>query len=119
DMNWESPYLARFLRGLARHARLIITDRRGWGASDRFSPTDIPDIDELTDDLLAVLDAAGSTRAGLLATFECTLVAALFAASSPARVAAVILVDPFITYEATAETPWMPSMADWETEIQH
>ena len=118
DMNWESPYLARFLRGLSRHARLIITDRRGWGASDRFSPTDIPDIDELTDDLLAVLDAAGSRRAALLATFECTLVAALFAASYPERVAALILVDPFITYEATAETPWMPTLTDWEEEIQ-
>jgi hypothetical protein len=29
DMNWESPYLAGLLRALARHARLIITDRRG------------------------------------------------------------------------------------------
>ncbi len=118
DVNWESPYLARFLRGLSRHARLIITDRRGWGASDRFSPSDIPDIDELTDDLLAVMDAAGSARAGLLATFECTLVATLFAASYPERVAALILVDPFVTYAATTETPWMPALGDWEEEIQ-
>ncbi len=119
DVNWESPYLSRFLRGLARHARLIVTDRRGWGASDRFSPADVPDIDELTDDLLVILDAAGSTRVAVLATFECTLLAALFAASYPGRVAAVILVDPFVTYAATDETPWMPSVADWEAEIEH
>lgn len=119
DLNWDSPYLARFLRGLARHARLVITDRRGWGASDRFSPIDIPDIDELTDDLLAVLDAVGSTRSVLLATFECTLMATLFAASYPERVLALILVDPFVTYAATEETPWMPAVADWEDEIQH
>jgi pimeloyl-ACP methyl ester carboxylesterase len=42
DMNWESPHLARFLRGLAGLGRLIPTDRRGWGCSDRFSPTDVP-----------------------------------------------------------------------------
>src|SRR5439155_7916924 len=29
DMNWESPYLSRFLRGLAAHARL---GRRAWPA---------------------------------------------------------------------------------------
>src|SRR5215468_4851945 len=28
DVNWESPSLSRFLRGLAEHARLIVTDRR-------------------------------------------------------------------------------------------
>ena len=42
DQNWESPYLAGLLRALARQARVIVTDRRGFGCSDRFSPTDIP-----------------------------------------------------------------------------
>jgi hypothetical protein len=35
DMNWESPYLAALLHALARNARLIITDRRGFGGSSR------------------------------------------------------------------------------------
>jgi pimeloyl-ACP methyl ester carboxylesterase len=60
DLNWESPYLSHFLRGLARHARLIVTDRRGWGCSERFSPGYIPEVDTLTDDILAVLQAVGS-----------------------------------------------------------
>ena len=38
DVQWESPYLAGFLRLLGRNARLIVSDRRGWGLSDRFSP---------------------------------------------------------------------------------
>ncbi|HJS49614.1 MAG TPA: hypothetical protein VJ745_04775 [Gaiellaceae bacterium] len=38
DLNWDSPHLAHFLRSLAQHARLIVTDRRGWGCSERFSP---------------------------------------------------------------------------------
>ena len=31
DLNWESPFLARFLRGLGQLARVIHTDRRGFG----------------------------------------------------------------------------------------
>ena len=38
DVQWESPYLAGFLRRLGRNGRLIVSDRRGWGLSDRFSP---------------------------------------------------------------------------------
>jgi len=114
DLGWESPHLSRFLSGLARQARLIITDRRGWGCSERFSPTDIPDIDELTDDLLAVMDAAGSERASICASLECCLVASLFAASYPERTASLILIDGFASYCRTEETPWAPTVEDWE-----
>ena len=80
DMNWDGAHLARFLSGLAAHARLVITDRRGWGCSERFSPGDVPDVDTLTDDVLAVMKAAGSDRASILATYECAIVALLFMA---------------------------------------
>lgn len=75
DVNWDDVHLARFLSGLAAHARLVITDRRGWGCSERFTPGDVPDVDTLTDDLLAVMKAAGSDRASILATYECAIVA--------------------------------------------
>jgi len=118
DMNWESPYLARFLNGLAGHARLIITDRRGWGCSERFTPGYIPDVDALTDDILAVLDAAGSERASILATYESAIVGSLFAATYPDQTRSLILVDPQVTYLPTEETPWMPSLARWQEQIQ-
>ena len=70
DMNWESRYLARFLHGLSRHARLIVTDRRGWGCSERFTPGYVPDVDVLTDDILAVMSAVGSEQVSILATYE-------------------------------------------------
>lgn len=114
DLNWESPHLARFLQGIARHTRLIVTDRRGWGCSDRFSPGDVTDIDTLTDDVIAVLDAAGSRRAVILATFECSIVGTLFAAAYPDRTLGLILVDPFVTYARGPETPWMPTVENWE-----
>ena len=118
DVNWESPYLSRFLRGLASHARLIVTDRRGWGCSERFTPGHVPDMDTLTDDLLAVLKAARSERASILATYESAIVASLFAATYPERTRSLILVDPQVTYMPTPDTPWMPSLARWQQQIQ-
>ncbi|HET6361914.1 MAG TPA: adenylate/guanylate cyclase domain-containing protein [Gemmatimonadota bacterium] len=118
DLNWESPHLSRFLRGLASFARLIVTDRRGWGCSERFTPGYIPDVDILTDDVLAVLSAAGSERASIMATYESAIVALLFAATYPERTIALILVDPQVTYLPTEETPWMPSLARWQEQIQ-
>ena len=56
DLNWESPHLARFLRGLGERARVIHTDRRGWGCSDRFSPGDVSPLEVQVDDLVAVVD---------------------------------------------------------------
>jgi class 3 adenylate cyclase/pimeloyl-ACP methyl ester carboxylesterase len=113
DLSWDSPYLARFLRGLAGQGRLIFTDRRGWGCSDRFSPSDVTDIDMLTDDLRVVMDAADSTRAVLVASHECTLVASLFAASYPDRSAGLVLIDPWVTYSRTEGTPWLESIDEW------
>jgi class 3 adenylate cyclase len=118
DLNWESPHLAHFLRGLARHARLIVMDRRGWGCSERFTPGHIPDVDVLTDDILAVLGAAESERVSLLGTYESAIVACLFAATYPERTRSLVLVDPQVTYLPTDETPWMPSLERWQEQIR-
>ncbi len=117
-MNWESRQLAHFLRGLARHARLIVTDRRGWGCSERFTPGYVPDVDILTDDIHAVMGAVGSEQASILATYESTIVASLFAAVYPNRTRSLILVDPQVTYLPTDETPWMPTHTRWQKQIE-
>src|SRR5262245_46480893 len=109
DVNWDSPYLSRFLRGLAASTRLIVTDRRGWGCSERVTRGHVPDSDTLTDDLLACLEAAASERASIVATYESAIVASLFAATYPERTRSIFLVDPQITYLPTENTPWMPS----------
>jgi class 3 adenylate cyclase/pimeloyl-ACP methyl ester carboxylesterase len=114
DMSWESPYLSAFLRGLARETRLIVTDRRGWGCYDRFSVTDVPPFETMVDDLLAVLDEAGSERAAIFATQECTPIACLFAAIHPDRTSGLVLCDPYVTYLWTEETPWMWTVPSWE-----
>ena len=114
DLNWESPYLARFLRGLGELARVIVTDRRGWGCSDRFSPGDVAPLEVQVDDLVAVMDAVGAERSVLFGSFETALPAMLFAATSPERTAGLVLCDPFASYSATEETPWTESEEQWE-----
>jgi class 3 adenylate cyclase len=122
DLNWDSPALSRFLRGLAAHAHLIITDRRGWGASDRFSPFDVAPIETMVDDLLVVMDAVGSERAVIFATQECSINGSLFAATYPERTRALILCDPYSTYDEQAMfvTPDRAPSDDeeWERQIQ-
>jgi class 3 adenylate cyclase/pimeloyl-ACP methyl ester carboxylesterase len=98
DLNWASPHLARFLRGLGERARVIHTDRRGWGCSDRFSPGDVAPLEVQVDDLAAVMDAAGSERAVIVASGDTTLAAILFAAGLPERTAGLVLVDPGLAY---------------------
>jgi class 3 adenylate cyclase len=118
DMNWESRYLANFLRGLARQTRLIVTDRRGWGCSERFTPGSVPDVDVLTDDILAVMSEVDSEQIAILATYESAIVASLFAAVYPERTKALILVDPQVTYLPTDDTPWMPTLSRWQKQIE-
>jgi hypothetical protein len=60
EYEWEHPRPARFFRRLASFSRLIRFDKRGTGLSDRVA---IPTLEERMDDVRAVLDAAGSTRA--------------------------------------------------------
>jgi class 3 adenylate cyclase len=106
EVNWEHPPLARFLRELARMSRLIVSDRRGLGCSERFTPADTPPIETLMDDVLAVLDAAGSERPVLLATADCGFFACPFAATRPDRLAGLILFNAAPTWRWSADTPW-------------
>ena len=105
DLNWESPAFARFLRGLARHARLIVTDRRGYGCSDRFAPPNVPPIDTTVDDLLAVLDAAGSERAVVMTTNFTGYIGAHFAASHPDRTLGLVLESPLVASHSGEGSP--------------
>ncbi len=114
DLNWESPYLARFLRELGDRARVIATDRRGWGLSDRFSPDAVPPLETLTDDVLTVMDAAESARAVVFGSWDCGALMMLLAAAHPDRVAGLTLCDTFPTFAVTANTPTMPTPRGWQ-----
>lgn len=91
-LNWDHPSFVRFADGLSRFSRLVVTDRRGLGCSERFTPRETPPIETLVDDLLAVLDEIESERPAIFATGDCGFIAMPFAATYPDRIGASI--DP-------------------------
>jgi class 3 adenylate cyclase len=88
---WEHPASVDFLRGLASFSRLILFDRRGWGASDPFPDGALPTWEGWAEDIAAVLDAVGSERAALIGEMDAGPISVLYAASHPERVRALIL----------------------------
>jgi class 3 adenylate cyclase len=101
---WSEPSLERVLARFTEFARVITFDRRGSGLSDPFWGA--PTLEEQMDDVLAVMQAAGSERAAICGTLEGGPMAALFAASYPDRTEALIL------YATFARATWAPDY-DW------
>jgi pimeloyl-ACP methyl ester carboxylesterase len=89
EVMWELPEFAHFLERLAGMGRLIMFDKRGTGLSDRVPG--VPTLEERADDIAAVMDAAGSARAAIAAWGEGAGIAAMFAATHPERVVALVL----------------------------
>ncbi|HSI80320.1 MAG TPA: adenylate/guanylate cyclase domain-containing protein [Solirubrobacterales bacterium] len=85
----RSRHLSRAPRAIAGFARLILFDKREQGLSDRTGRP--PTIEETADDLLAVLDAAGSERAAVLGISEGGPMAIMLAATHPERCTHLIL----------------------------
>jgi class 3 adenylate cyclase len=101
---WAEPVVARYFNRLAQFSRLILFDRRGSGLSDPVVAA--PTLEEQIDDVVAVLDAAGASRAAVFAQLEGGAMAALFAATHPDRTQALVL------YEAMPRMAWAPDY-DW------
>src|SRR5438270_13879521 len=68
DVYWDEPAVARYFERLASFARVILFDRRGTGVSDPVARA--PTLEEQMDDVVAVMDAAGSEGAALYAQLE-------------------------------------------------
>lgn len=104
DMQMEHPLCASFLARLASFCRLIRFDKRGTGLSDRLSG--IPTLEERMDDVRAVMDAAGSTRAALLGFSEGAAMCIVFAATYPQRTSALILYGAYAREAWAPDNPW-------------
>jgi pimeloyl-ACP methyl ester carboxylesterase/class 3 adenylate cyclase len=111
---WENPLYARFLRSLASSARVIVIDRRGTGVSDRYSPDDLPPLEDLVDDLAAVLDAVGSDRAVLFGFSDAGALCAMFASTRPDRAAGLILYSTAARGKQAPDYPWQWSEREWQ-----
>jgi class 3 adenylate cyclase len=88
ELQWEEPTNARCFERLASFSRLVLFDRRGTGLSDTVAAP--PTLEQQMDDLSAVLAAVGVERTALWGSSDMGL-AALFAATHPDRVTALVL----------------------------
>jgi class 3 adenylate cyclase len=119
ELAWEEPALARFLARLASFSRLIVFDKRGTGLSDRVPHEALPPLEARMDDLRAVMDAAGSERAAVFGFSEGGNLSALFAATCPERVRALILCNTFAKRIRSADYPWAPTLESRQQLCEH
>jgi class 3 adenylate cyclase len=115
EVEWEDPGHVAFFTKLASAGQVIRFDRRGSGLSDRLR--DVPTLEARMDDLRAVMDAAGSPRAVLVATFEAASMALLFAGTYPERVAGLVLFYPLVKGVWAPDYPFAPTEEDYRREF--
>ena len=82
---------------LARHARVLTFDGRGNGRSDRPVGADAYGAYEFAADALAVMDATGVDRAGMVALSCGALWATILAANHPERVQRLAYIGPAVS----------------------
>ena len=93
ELAWDLPWVAEAFRRLGSFCRVVVFDRRGTGASDGVRGDSMPTWEEWAEDMGAVLEAAGSERSVVFASNDAGPAAMLFAASQPARVSALVLLN--------------------------
>ena len=114
DARWEWPAYSRLLRRLAKFARLIMLDPRGFGASDPPLSRPLSGWEEWTEDARAVLDAVGSERASILACVDSGPTGILFAATQPELTAGLVLVNATARSLIDTDYPWGLTEAESE-----
>ncbi|MGZ5295023.1 MAG: adenylate/guanylate cyclase domain-containing protein, partial [Actinomycetota bacterium] len=90
--------------------------KRGTGMSDR--PPGPATLEERTDDIRAVMDAAGSERAFIFGTSEGGSMASVFAATYPERTSGLILWGTQATWTRADDYPWGFSREESLAEIE-
>jgi pimeloyl-ACP methyl ester carboxylesterase len=112
EFSWSNPTIARFYERLSSFCRLVLFDKRGTGSSDPI--VGVPTMEDRTDDIRAVMDAAGIEKAALFGGSEGAATCAVFAATYPERTSALVMFSPFIVGVADDECPWAWSWEVWD-----
>jgi class 3 adenylate cyclase/alpha-beta hydrolase superfamily lysophospholipase len=117
EVMWELPELAYFLDRLAGMGRLIIFDKRGTGLSDRVPG--MVTLEQRAEDVGAVMNAAGSSRAAFIGWADGGAIGAMFAAANPERISALVLSAMSIA-TSSASVGADPAVMQqlWDTVVQ-
>lgn len=91
DQFTDELIVVNWLDRLERLARVILFDERGMGMSDPLAAGDSPTLQRRLEDLLAVLEAAGSRRVHVWAQGHAAPLAVMLAATCPERVASLAI----------------------------
>ncbi|HYM52387.1 MAG TPA: adenylate/guanylate cyclase domain-containing protein [Candidatus Dormibacteraeota bacterium] len=114
EYQWTFQPTAHFYQRLGSFARVTEVDRRGTGLSDRLSPDDLPPLEVLVEDLVAVMDDAGLGRATVFGFLDGSLQAILFAATYPQRTSALVLYGGTACGIGKPDYPWQWSREKWD-----
>jgi class 3 adenylate cyclase len=108
---WEQPFIQEFVASVNRYARVLWFDMRGVGLSDRVVEHAVAP-EEWMEDVGAVMDAAGSEQATLIAHGHGVQMALMSAATHPDRVASLVLMNGFARFARADDYPaGMPPQA--------
>jgi class 3 adenylate cyclase/pimeloyl-ACP methyl ester carboxylesterase len=111
ELEWKMPSWAEYNRRLAEFSRLIRLDKRGSGMSDRVAGA--PSLEERMDDIRAVMEVVESERAAVFGFSEGGALAALFAATYPRRVWALVLWGAVPRMLRAPDYPWGSTDLEW------
>jgi class 3 adenylate cyclase/pimeloyl-ACP methyl ester carboxylesterase len=104
DLMHDLPEGERFLRRFSEFGRLIHMDPRGAGLSDPVE--DLPTLEDLVDDVSAVLAAVGSERAAFVGNGNAAQLFMLFAAMHPNQTAALVTINGYARLRRADDYPW-------------
>jgi class 3 adenylate cyclase len=104
EVLWEQPFVQELLTAFARFSRVLWFDMRGIGLSDHAlgSPAAAED---WMDDVAAVMDAAGSEHASLIAHGHAVQMALMSAATHPDRIDSLVLMNGFARFSRADDYP--------------
>jgi len=114
-LDWERPERVWLIERLSSFCRLIRFDKRGTGLSDR--PLTVATLEERTDDIRAVMNAAGSEEAVLFGVSEGASMACVFAATYPQRTRALIVWGAQARWLQADDYPWGLTAEEYERLI--
>lgn len=105
DVMWEQPRIEHYLRRLGTFSRVIAFDKRGTGVSDPVPLGAMPTLEQWTDDIRVVLDAAQSPKAAIVGTMEGVQMALLFAGLHPEQTRGLVVLDGAACYLRRQDYP--------------
>jgi pimeloyl-ACP methyl ester carboxylesterase len=115
----ELPSLQGWIEAMTSLGRLIFFDQPGTGASDPVTSGALPTLEQWADSITAVLDDLGSREAVLLASSSTSATGALFAATHPSRIIALVVLEG-LTARTVPKEITAAMLAKWGTgEMEH